>query len=82
MSDETPGRQIVNGFGLFITGQRSAMASTIDRAVREAVKAEREACAKIAAEFGTIPHGYLSCDPFVATKEAADQIAEAIRNRQ
>ena len=43
---------------------------------------EREACAALADEFGSIPHGYVPLDGLEATAEAGRQIAAAIRARE
>jgi hypothetical protein len=49
--------------------------------VDSAVEAERERCAALAEEFRELQHGSVPADGLDATREAARQIAEAIRAR-
>lgn len=62
-------------------GLRFAQWSGLAHILRQTAAAEREACAALADEFRELPHGSIPAGGLEATREAARQIAEAIRNR-
>lgn len=47
----------------------------------QAVEDEREACAKIAEDYPAHEHGHLDADPHYAARQAAHEVAGAIRAR-
>ena len=61
-------------------GNATGDADAVSRAAA-ALRAEREACARLADEFRDLPHGAVPSRGLEATWAAATQIADAIRNR-
>lgn len=63
---------------LAIDAMRTQLKLIIDQARAD----EREACARLADEFRELPHGSVPARGLEATWAAAQQIADAIRNRE
>jgi hypothetical protein len=57
------------------------LANAIRSGFAERVAEEREACARLADEFCDLPHGHVFANGIMATRDAAQQIAAAIRAR-
>ena len=61
------------------------IAAEISAAIREAVEAERKACAEVAIDELKALHGdslYILADPLKASRETAAAIAQAIEERE
>jgi len=62
-------------------GAKAALQAAAPLIIADAVKAEREACAELAANYPATPHGALCVSPFEASAQTAGEIASAIRAR-
>ena len=61
--------------------EAEARALSAEAKLAQAVEDEREACAKIAEDYPAHEHGHLDADPHYAARQAAHEVAGAIRAR-